>query len=237
MNVLVLGGCGIQGKGALFDLSKNPFVDRIICADLDPERIHSVNYIQHDRIIPVHLNAMDKPAMISLMKQGVDVVIDLLPSQFVRTVAEAAIEAGIRGRTAAERLAARAEQAIPLLGDLKTAMETAFSRGSRKGSLGQAIRYALTRWPALLRYTTDGRLDMTNNAAERAIRPIAIGRKNWTFAGSDDGGRRAAMMYTLIETAKLNGVEPEAYLRAVIGRIAAHPIKRIAELLPWNIKL
>jgi len=154
-----------------------------------------------------------------------------------RMAALFAIEAGIRGRTAAERLAARAEQAIPLLGDLKTAMETAFSRGSRKGSLGQAIRYALTRWPALLRYTTDGRLDMTNNAAERAIRPIAIGRKNWTFAGSDDGGRRAAMMYTLIETAKLNGVEPEAYLRAVIGRIAAHPIKRIAELLPWNIKL
>ena len=95
MNVLVLGGCGIQGKGALFDLSHNPSVDRIICADLDPERIHSVNYIQHDRIIPAHLNAQDKPAMVSLMKQEVDVVIDLLPSQFVRTVAEAAIEAGV----------------------------------------------------------------------------------------------------------------------------------------------
>ncbi len=95
MNVLVLGGCGIQGKGALFDLSKNPIVDRIICADLDPERIHSVNYIQQDKIIPAHLNAQDKPAMVSLMKQGIDVVIDLLPSQFVRSVAEAAIEAGV----------------------------------------------------------------------------------------------------------------------------------------------
>ncbi len=95
MNVLVLGGCGIQGKGALFDLSKNPSVDRILCADMDPEHIHSVNYIQHDKIIPVRLNAQDKPAMISLMKQGVDIVIDLLPSQFVRSVAEAAIEAGV----------------------------------------------------------------------------------------------------------------------------------------------
>lgn len=95
MNVLVLGGCGIQGKGALYDLSHNPSIDRIICADLDPELIYSVNYIQHDRIIPAHLNAQDKPAMVSLMKQGVDVVIDLLPSHFVRTVAEAAIEASV----------------------------------------------------------------------------------------------------------------------------------------------
>ncbi len=95
MNVLVLGGCGIQGKGALYDLSHNPSIDRIICADLDPEHIYSVNYIQHDRVIPAHLNAQDKPAMVSLMKQDVDVVIDLLPSHFVRTVAEAAIEAGV----------------------------------------------------------------------------------------------------------------------------------------------
>jgi len=95
MNVLVLGGCGIQGKGALYDLSHNPSIDRIICADLDPEQIYSVNYIQHDRIIPAHLNAQDKPAMVSLMKQDVDVVIDLLPSHFVRTVAEAAIETGV----------------------------------------------------------------------------------------------------------------------------------------------
>ncbi|MBI5592293.1 MAG: saccharopine dehydrogenase NADP-binding domain-containing protein [Deltaproteobacteria bacterium] len=95
MNVLVLGGCGIQGKGALYDLSRNPSMDRIICADLDPERIHSASYIQHDRIIPARLNAQDKTAMVSLMKQDVDVVIDLLPSQFVRSVAEAAIEAGV----------------------------------------------------------------------------------------------------------------------------------------------
>ena len=89
----------------------------------------------------------------------------------------------------------------------------------------------------MTRYTTDGRLDISNNAAERAMRPIAIGRNNWTFAGSDSGGERGAMMYTLIESAKLNGVDPEAYLRNVIGRIAEHPARRVAELLPWNIAL
>jgi transposase len=86
-------------------------------------------------------------------------------------------------------------------------------------------------------YTTDGRLDICNNAAERAIRPLALGRKNWTFAGSDSGGERAAAIYTIIETAKLNTIDPEAYLRALITRIADHPAKRIDEFLPWNIRL
>ena len=89
---------------------------------------------------------------------------------------------------------------------------------------------------ALTRYTRDGRLEMTNNAAERAIRPLVLGRKNYLFAGSDSGGVRAAKMYTLIETAKLNGLDPEAYLRDIIARIAGHPINRIDELLPWTWK-
>jgi transposase len=147
------------------------------------------------------------------------------------------LEADIRGQAADERKNARIQYAIPLLNALKEAMETAHNHGSKKSSLSQALRYAMTRWPALTRYTTDGRLDMTNNAAERAIRPIAIGRKNWTFAGSDDGGRRAAIMYTLIETAKLNAIDPEAYLRNIIARIAQHPMRKIHELLPWNITL
>jgi transposase len=147
------------------------------------------------------------------------------------------LEADIRGQTADERKTARTLHAVPLLDELKEAMESALAGGSKKSSLSQAIRYALTRWPALIRYTTDGRLDMTNNAAERAIRPVAIGRKNWTFAGSDDGGRRAAVMYTLIESAKLNAIDPEAYLRAVIARIAQYPMRKIHELLPWNINL
>jgi transposase len=114
-------------------------------------------------------------------------------------------------------------------------MEATYGKVSRKGSLAAAIQYALSRWPALTRYTTDGRLEISNNAAERAIRPLAMGRKNWTFAGSDEGGKRAAVMYTLIESAKMNGLDPEAYLCNVIARIADHPINRIRDLLPWNL--
>jgi hypothetical protein len=105
---------------------------------------------------------------------------------------------------------------------------------SGKSTFAQAIRYALSRWAALTRFTADGRLEMTNNAAERAIRPLIIGRKNWLFAGSDSGGERAAMLYTIIETAKLNGVEPYVYLADVLGRIADHLSSRIDELLPWR---
>ena len=97
---------------------------------------------------------------------------------------------------------------------------------TKTGRLWAAVR--------LTRYTTDGRLEMTNNAVERAIRPLAMTRKNYLFAGSDSGGIRAAAMYTLIETTKMNGLDPEAYLRDIIARIADHPINRIAELLPWN---
>lgn len=107
---------------------------------------------------------------------------------------------------------------------------------SGQSKVGKAIAYSLTRWAALTRFLDDGRLCMTNNAAERAIRPLAVGRHNWTFAGSDDGGRRAAAIYTLIETAKLNDVDPQAWLAHVLARLHDHPAKRIAELLPWNWK-
>jgi transposase len=148
-----------------------------------------------------------------------------------------AIEADIRGRMPEERAAGRANHAVPLLAQLKTNFESTLAQISGKSALAQALRYSLSRWDALTRYTTDGRLDICNNAAERAIRPLAIGRKNWLFAGSDRGGERAATIYTLIETAKLNGLDPEAYLRSVIARIADHPMKRIDELLPWNVSL
>jgi transposase len=137
-----------------------------------------------------------------------------------------AIEARINGRSPAERLAVRQREAVPLLTELKSFLDKALTEISGKSTLAKAIRYALTRWTALTRYTTDGRLEMTNNAVERAIRPL--------FAGADSGGIRAAAMYTLIETAKMNGLDPEAYLRDIIARIADHPINRIAELLPWN---
>jgi len=145
-----------------------------------------------------------------------------------------AIEARINGRPPAERLAIRQQDAVPLLAEFKSFFDKVLSEVSRKSNLAKAIRYALARWTALTRYTTDGRLEMTNNAVERAIRPLAMTRKNYLFAGSDSGGIRAAAMYTLIETTKMNGLDPEAYLRDIIARIADHPINRIAELLPWN---
>lgn len=148
-----------------------------------------------------------------------------------------AVEESIRGRPPDERLKERQERAVPLLESLKSRMEEILSKISGKSAFAGAIRYALSRWPSLTRYTTDGRLDISNNAAERAIRPLALGRKNWLFAGSDSGGERAAVIYTLIETAKLNGLDPEAYLRSVIDCIADHPVKRISQLLPWNITL
>jgi len=98
-----------------------------------------------------------------------------------------------------------------------------------------AIRYALSRWDALLCYIEDGHIEIDNNAAERSLRSVALGRKNYLFAGSDAGGERAAAIYSLIGSAKLNGLDPEAYLREVLTRIADHPINRIEELLPWNL--
>ena len=143
------------------------------------------------------------------------------------------IEAEINGLEPKRRHAVRQERSLPLLADLKDYLTAAFASISRKSSLAGAIRYSLSRW-ALCRFAHDGRLEMTNNAAERAIRPLALSRKNYLFAGSDAGGRRAAILYTLIQTATLNGLDPEAYLRDVLTRIADHPINRIDELLPWH---
>jgi hypothetical protein len=144
------------------------------------------------------------------------------------------IEADIRGKPPDERQRCREEKALPLIADLKAWFETTLPKLSGKSDLAAAMRYALNRWDALNRYARDGRIEIDNNAAERSIRGIALGRKNYLFAGSDAGGERAAAIYSLIETAKLNGLDPEAYLRDILNRIADHSINRIAELLPWN---
>jgi hypothetical protein len=130
-----------------------------------------------------------------------------------------AIETEIGGRTPEDRLAVRIDRSVLLLAGLKAGFEAALAQVSGKSSFAQALRYVLSRWESLTCYTTDGRIDTCNNAAERAIWPLALGRKNWLYAGSDRGGERAATMYTLIETARLNGLDPEAYLRAVIARL------------------
>jgi transposase len=152
-----------------------------------------------------------------------------------RIAALYAIEDEIRGRPPDERQQVRQTRARPLLQSLHDWFEVSLTKLSRKSDTTAAIRYALTLWPALTRYCDDGRLEIDNNAAERALRAVTLGRKNYLFAGSDAGGERAAVIYSLIGTAKLNGLDPEAYLREVLTRIADHPINRIEELLPWNI--
>jgi transposase len=145
-----------------------------------------------------------------------------------------AIERGINGQSAEIRHTVRRAQSVPLLADLKAYLEASLTRISGKSDLAKAIRYSLNRWEALCRFTEDGRLEMTNNAAERAIRPLTLGRRNWTFLGSDSGGDRAAIVFTLIQSCKLNGVNPEAYLADLIGRVGDHPASRLDQLLPWN---
>jgi len=146
-----------------------------------------------------------------------------------------AIEKELHGWLPEERRAVRNQRSRPLLESLKQWLEQILGRLSKKSDTSMAVRYALGRWEALLRYCDDGRLEMDNNAAERSLRAVALGRKNYLFAGSDRGGESAAALYSLIGTAKLSGIDPEAYLRNVLSRIAEHPINRIEELLPWNV--
>jgi len=145
------------------------------------------------------------------------------------------IEEEIRGRQPPERRAVRQARAGPELKSLYEWLHKTATALSKKSELAKAIRYALSNWVALTRYCEDGRLEIDNNAAERALRAVALGRKNWLFAGSDDGGERAAAIYTLLGTAKLNDLNPESYLRYVLERIADHPINQIEDLLPWNL--
>lgn len=146
-----------------------------------------------------------------------------------------AIETEIRGKLPDQRQVVRQARAGPLLDELHAWIQATLSTVSAKSELALAIRYALSRWPALTRYRDDGRIEIDNNAAERSLRAVALGRKNYLFAGSDAGGERAAAMYSLIGSAKLNGLDPEGYLRIVLERIADHPINRVQELLPWNV--
>ena len=144
------------------------------------------------------------------------------------------IERSINGQSAEQRRAVRQEASAPLVADLERWLREQRAKLSRGNDLARAMDYLLKRWPAFTRFLDDGRICLSNNAAERALRGIALGRKSWLFAGSDRGGQRAAVMYSLIVTAKMNDVDPQAWLADVLARIAGHPAHRIDELLPWN---
>jgi len=143
------------------------------------------------------------------------------------------IERDINGHAAADRLAVRRELSMKLVAELEIWMRQERAKLSRHDDLAKAMDYMLKRWAAFTRFLDDGRVCLTNNAAERALRGIALGRRAWLFAGSDRGGQRAAMMYSLIVTAKMNDIDPQAWLADVLGRIAEHSARKLDELLPW----
>jgi transposase len=167
--------------------------------------------------------------------QGKTAVISPLALEMVRRIdALFEIERAINGHSAERRRAVRQEQSAPLVADLECWMREQRPKLSRGNDVAKAIDYMLKRWPAFTRFLDDGRICLSNNAAERALRGIALGRKSWLFAGSDRGGQRAAAMYSLIVTAKMNNVDPQAWLADVLARIAEHPARHLDELLPWN---
>ena len=146
------------------------------------------------------------------------------------------IEREINGLAADQRLEVRRERSRPLVDALHAVMAVHRATLSRSSDIAKAIDYMLKRRDAFTRFLTDGRVCLSNNAAERALRGIALGRKSWLFAGSDRGGQRAATIISLITSAKMNDVDPQAWLADVLSRIAEHPANRLDELLPWECK-
>ncbi|MGH7073020.1 MAG: IS66 family transposase, partial [Stellaceae bacterium] len=144
------------------------------------------------------------------------------------------IERAINGQSADRRKAVRQELSAPLVADLEAWMREQRAKLSRGNDVAKAMDYMLKRWTAFTRFLDDGRICLSNNAAERAVRGIALGRKSWLFCGSDRGGERAAVMYSLIVTAKMNDIDPQAWLADVLARIAEYPAHKLDELLPWN---
>ena len=158
-----------------------------------------------------------------------------LAAEAVRRIDEIfRIEREINGEPADVRRAERREAIRPLVDELERWMRAERVKLSRHNAVAKAMGYLLKRWPSFARFLDDGRICLSNNAAERALRGVALGRRNWTFAGSDRGGQRAAAVYTLIETARLNDIDPRAWLEDVLRRINDHPASHLDALLPWN---
>jgi hypothetical protein len=166
-----------------------------------------------------------------------EIIISPIAIEIVRRIdALFEIERSINGQSAEQRRAVRQDLSAPLVTDLESYMLEQRAKLARGNDLVKAMNYLLKRWAAFTLFLQDGRVCLSNNAAERALRGICLGRKSWLFCGSDRGGQRAAAMYSLIVTAKMNQVDPQAWLADVLARIATHPAHRLDELLPWNWK-
>ena len=205
--------------------------NRLYAADRRPGPITEASCWAHGRrkffeLADVTAKARDKLAVIAPLAfeavKRIDAIFD--------------IEREINGRSIDERLVVRRARVAPLVSELETWMHNERAKLSRHSEVAKAMNYMLTRWDTFTRFLDDGRICLTNNAAERALRGIALGRKSWLFAGSDRGGERAAVMYTLIQTARLNDVDPQAWLADVLARINDHNIQKLDQLLPWNWK-
>jgi transposase len=221
----------LQDYGGILQADAYAGFNRLYEADRQPRPITEAACWAHSRrkffeLADVTAKARGKLAVIAPLALEAVKRIDLIFD----------VEREINGKPAEQRLAVRTARVVPLVADLKTWMKAERAKLSRGSDVAKAMNYMLNRWDSFTRILTDGRICLTNNAAERALRGIALGRKSWLFCGSDRGGERAAVMYTLIQTAKLNDVDPQAWLADVLARINDHNIQNLDQLLPWNWK-
>lgn len=228
----------LEGWSGVLQADAYSGYNKLYAADRQPAPILEAACWSHGRRKFFVLADIEAAARAKAKREKKPVFVSPLALEAVRRIdALFEIERAINGKSPEERLAARQEHSAPLVADLEVWMRANRAKLSGGADVAKAMDYMLKRWAAFARFLEDGRICLTNNAAERALRGIALGRKSWLFAGSDRGGQRAAVMYSLIVTAKMNDIDPQAWLADVLARIADHPASKLDALLPWNWKL
>ena len=228
----------LEGWSGVLQADAYSGYNKLYAADRQPAPILEAACWSHGRRKFFVLADIEAAARAKAKREKKPVLVSPLALEAVRRIdALFEIERAINGKSPEERLAARHEHSAPLVADLEAWMRSHRAKLSSNNKVAEAMDYMLKRWASFARFLEDGRVCLTNNAAERALRCIALGRKSWLFAGSDRGGQRAAIMYSLIVTAKMNDIDPQAWLADVLARIADHPASKLDELLPWNWKL